>query len=75
MEVKDVAEYEDTDSELAKLTIAELHSELHEAWDNAAWWHSRWNAEVRLRRILEGKVSKLTKEVGEILDILGVKYE
>ena len=68
---KNIAEYEDTDSELAKFTISKLHSEIERLTDESTEWESKYYEEVK-------KVDKATEyieyndycDAGELLEIL-----
>lgn len=62
MEVKDIAEYEETDSRLARSTIAELHQRINEAREIL---ESKKHCE-RLLGGVEGKT--FTEQALEILD-------
>ena len=59
-EIKDIAEYEETDSELAKYTISDLHHRINKAIE---YIEERYNGEVLTHTFDKDNV-------GELLEIL-----
>ena len=56
IEIKDIAEYEDTDSELAKYTISDLHHRINKAIEyieNNKYDFEKWETQMLLG-ILKG---------------------